>query len=128
MAVIVSLITLVVMVAALIDLITRDDSQVKHLPKIAWIIIVILLPLIGSVLWFGVGREYQQRAERGSFGDPRRWARADAAGPQRSTPGLSDTELELARLDAEIAEAERQDRIRRLEREIEERRSDGSER
>lgn len=128
MAVILSLITLVVVVSALVDLIMRDESQIKHLPKFGWIIIVILLPLIGSVLWFGIGREHQQqRSDRGSFGDPQRWAREEVQQPQRSHAGPSDTELQLARLDAEIAEAERLDRIRRLEREVQERRDGGPE-
>ena len=121
MYVILSIVTLVAMVVALVDIITRDESQVKHLPKVFWIILVILLPLIGSVLWFGIGREYAPRADRGTFGDPRRWERP--AAPAAVT-GPSQTEIELARLEDEIAEAERQDRIRRLERELEDRRRD----
>ena len=126
MTAIISVLTLVVMVAAIIDLITRDDSQIKHLPKIAWIIIVILLPLIGSALWFGIGRVYPERAGRGSFGDPRRWTTPQPAAPSTASPGLSATELEIARLDEEIAEAERLDHIRRLEREVRQRRESGA--
>ena len=53
-----SLLVIALMIGALIDIITRDSSLVKFLPKLAWIIIVILLPLIGGLLWFGLGREY----------------------------------------------------------------------
>ena len=45
-----SLLVIVLMVGALIDIITREDSQVRFLPKMAWIVIVILLPLIGGLL------------------------------------------------------------------------------
>ncbi|MGW8481652.1 PLDc N-terminal domain-containing protein [Microbacterium sp. NPDC055903] len=53
-----SLLIIALMIGALIDIITRDSSQVRFLPKMAWIILVILLPLIGSILWFALGREW----------------------------------------------------------------------
>lgn len=43
-------------VAALIDIIVSDDHRVRHLPKFGWLIIVILLPLAGSLIWFLLGR------------------------------------------------------------------------
>lgn len=61
---VVPLLILVFFVVALVDIILRDSSQVKHLPKITWIFIVILLPLIGGVLWFALGREYPSAAYR----------------------------------------------------------------
>lgn len=51
-----SLVVLVVWIAALIDVIVTDEYRVRHLPKVAWLIIVILLPLVGSIIWFLVGR------------------------------------------------------------------------
>ena len=64
MAFLFSLLVIALMVGALIDIITRVDSQVRFLPKMAWIIIVILLPLIGSLLWFAIGREYESSCQR----------------------------------------------------------------
>ncbi|WP_372491715.1 PLD nuclease N-terminal domain-containing protein [Gordonia zhenghanii] len=46
----------VVWVAALIDVIVAEEYRVRHLPKIAWVLIVILLPLVGSIIWLLVGR------------------------------------------------------------------------
>jgi hypothetical protein len=37
-------------------LISRDD-QVKHLPKIGWLILVLLFPLVGGIAWLLVGRD-----------------------------------------------------------------------
>lgn len=125
MHIILGALTLAVMIGALADIITRDEWQVKHLPKIVWIILVILLPLVGSVLWFAVGREYSKPVDLGGFGDPRRWDRAarSAGGhPAQDAAPMSQTERELARLEQEIAQAEQEERIRRLERELEERR------
>jgi hypothetical protein len=122
MPVIFSALLLLLMVGALVDMITIEASRVKHLPKFAWIIIVILIPLVGGILWFIIGREYQPRADRGSFGDPRRWAQPEPTQLQRSDLSVRDAAAELAALDREIAEHERTERIRKLEAELEEKR------
>lgn len=109
---------------ALIDIITRQDGQIKHLPKMVWILIVILLPLIGSILWFAVGREYAAPVDRGSFGDPRRREALSARRmePPRG-PAERSTEEELAAIDREIEFHEDQARIRRMEAELDDRRT-----
>ncbi|WAB81675.1 PLD nuclease N-terminal domain-containing protein [Microcella daejeonensis] len=106
-------------VLTLADIIMRGEHQVNHLPKTFWIILVILIPLVGAILWWTIGRDYGPRPEAVPFGDPRRWERLVAAAG--SAP-LSSTEAELARLKAEIAQAENDARIRRLEAEVEARR------
>ncbi len=68
---------------------------------------MILLPLIGSVLWFAIGRDYDRSIDLGSFGDPRR---RNVLPPVESTTGR-----ELAALDREIERQEQDDRIRSLE-------------
>jgi hypothetical protein len=50
------LIVMIVWVACLIDVIRADEHEVRHLPKPLWLMVVILLPLVGSVLWLLVGR------------------------------------------------------------------------
>ena len=30
----------------------------RFLPKVAWVFVVILIPLLGSALWWGLGRSY----------------------------------------------------------------------
>ena len=100
-------------ILVLVDIITRDNSLIKHLPKITWAFIVVLLPLMGSILWFLLGREYVQRDEPVSFGDPRRGDSAMA-----NAADWDATEAELAALDAEIEFFEKQERIKRLEAEL----------
>ncbi|MBT2486881.1 MULTISPECIES: PLDc N-terminal domain-containing protein [unclassified Microbacterium] len=114
-----SLLVVALMIGALIDIITRDDSQVKHLPKMVWIIIVILLPLIGGILWFALGREYGGAGIR----IPRmRRAERSAVAPIDVRPAppadLRTTEQQIADLDREIEEW-------RLREELEKRRRDG---
>ena len=64
--------TFVLVLAALIDIITRDSLLVRHLPKVTWVILVIVLPIIGSIIWFAVGHDWGERREAIPFGDPRR--------------------------------------------------------
>ena len=111
--VVLPLLILIVFVAALVDIILRDSSQVKHLPKLAWVFIVILLPLIGGILWFAVGRDYGGAVDR-------RPRATTIVVRERPAPAarLSSTEEQLAALEREIAD----DRIRQLEAELRRRR------
>ena len=124
MGFILGFLTIALMVFVLADIISGGPEKFKNLDKIMWVIIVIILPLVGSILWFLVGREYSSSDNLGSFGDPRR---ADAAGFSSASPTLSSTEAELAALDREIEAYEKKQRIRKLEAEIEARKAKGSE-
>ena len=112
-----SVVFLIVVIGALADIITRQDWQVKHLPKMVWVLLVVLLPLIGSILWFVVGREYSAPVDLGSFGDPRRHEQHN---DRRA--GARTTEEELAELDREIEFHSKQAEIDRLEAMLQERR------
>ncbi|WP_065570189.1 PLD nuclease N-terminal domain-containing protein [Microbacterium oleivorans] len=98
----ISLVVLAGMIFALIDIITRDQSLVKHMPKTVWLFVVIVLPFLGTVLWFAIGREYPQREVRRApqFAP---WASEPAAAPVR-TPDARSTEQQLADLEREIEE------------------------
>ena len=115
MYVVVPALLLLLTIAALADIITSDQWRIKHLDKVFWIIIVILLPLAGSVLWFTVGRDYGGVIDRGSFGDPRRW--------QKPEPTPPDAAGELAALESEIAASQKEEHIRDLEAQIRARRA-----
>jgi hypothetical protein len=51
-----------VWVFCLIDVITTDQSQIRHLPKVVWVLIVLVLVDLGSVLWLIAGRTWQKSA------------------------------------------------------------------
>lgn len=40
----------------IIDVIFTDESRVRNLPKLVWLLIVIFLPDIGSIVWLVAGR------------------------------------------------------------------------
>lgn len=121
MYVLVSAAILVLVVAALIDIITRHDSQVKYLPKLVWILLVVLLPLVGSILWFVIGREYGAVIDRGSFGDPRRRETVPSARAGNDQRSAKTTEEQLAELEREFQLHKEQVLIRRLEAKLNER-------
>ena len=104
-----SVAVVLLLVFALIDVITAQEWQVKHLPKLFWILLIIFLPLVGSIIWFVVGKERASSSDRGSFGDPRREV--------RTQPAFDDISDEQ-RIENEIAFHERQAEIRRLEAEL----------
>lgn len=100
----VSLLTVALMIVALVDIIRRDDAAVRFLPKLAWIIIVILLPLIGSILWFAIGRDWGDSGIR--LPQPRQRER-ETTGTVTTAPAPRDvrtTEQQIADLDREIEE------------------------
>lgn len=41
----------------IVDIVLIDRSRVKGLPKVVWVIIVIVFPVVGAVVWFLLGRE-----------------------------------------------------------------------
>ena len=53
---VVFLVLLAFWVYALYDAITTNDVLVRNLPKVAWVIIIILLFEIGAAAWFLLGR------------------------------------------------------------------------
>lgn len=124
MAVIFSVVSFALMVGVLIDIIILDASKVRFLGKGLWIILVILLPLVGSVLWLALGREYSPVSARGSFGSSLRKTMPERPVESRPNFAVRDAEAELAALDREIAAHEREMRIRELEAELEAKRRD----
>ncbi|NUT42443.1 MAG: hypothetical protein HOV86_20895, partial [Thermoactinospora sp.] len=54
--------TLVLWLYCLFDVITTPDAACRNLPKIVWVLVVLLFPLVGSVIWLVAGRP--ERAPR----------------------------------------------------------------
>lgn len=116
MPILLSLITIAIMVITLIDVIRRDDSEVKYLPKIFWVILVIIIPLVGSIVWWAIGREYpQQIVVRRPQQSTQRYREE-----QPRQPRIVDersTEQQIADLDREIEEWRLKEELRRRQEE-----------
>lgn len=51
-------VVLVVFVYALVDVIRTDSHATRGISKPAWIIVMVVLPVLGAILWFIFGRPY----------------------------------------------------------------------
>ena len=110
------IVTVVFLIFCLIDCIQTDTVLVRNLPKVAWIILIIILPLIGGVAWLVAGRPQRQP---GSSAVP--WRSTQTAGyPEYERPqsGRATSEIDeqlrrdQERVDREFEEALRKDRER----------------
>lgn len=57
MRVLVLLAGLALTIYAVIDCLQTDDDRVKYLPKIAWVVLIVILPWAGPIVWILTGRE-----------------------------------------------------------------------
>ncbi|MGW6916003.1 PLDc N-terminal domain-containing protein [Kitasatospora sp. NPDC054939] len=55
---------------AFIDCLTTPEDEVKHLPKVVWVIIVLLFPLVGSIAWLAAGKQRGAVRPAGEGGAP----------------------------------------------------------
>ena len=62
------LLTMALWVFCLVDVITREETQFRHLPKAGWLLVVLLVPTVGSLVYLFVGREQVLRLPNGRTG------------------------------------------------------------
>lgn len=58
------LLALAVYIYFIIDVVRTPRGQVRNLPKFLWLLVVVIIPIIGGVLWFFLGRV---KPENGGF-------------------------------------------------------------
>lgn len=51
-----ALAALVLWVYCILDVISTDETLARNLPKVIWLLIVILIPTVGSIAWLLLGR------------------------------------------------------------------------
>lgn len=98
------LVTLV-WIGALVDVILSPADRIKRLPKVAWVLIVAFLSLIGALLWFGLGRDWSGVIRPPKMPDRLRHPSVGSdGGDYRATPLRDErsTEQQLEDLDREI--------------------------
>ena len=60
----IALVIVSLLVSSIVDLILIDTSRVRALPKWTWVLLVLILPVIGPLLWFAIGRVRMTRVGR----------------------------------------------------------------
>lgn len=97
----------------IIDVITTSDAQVRNLPKVVWLLIVLLLFDLGSIAWLVAGRPWTAKAEARGGRSPqntgdRGWGPRTATTSRPTNP--DDDEEFLAGLKARAEEQRRRAR------------------
>jgi hypothetical protein len=109
------LVELALLIFCVIDLIQSPEGEIRNLPKWAWLILIIILPLVGCIAWLVAGRPVRVRPAQST------WATgAGLPEPQRPQPKTDDID---ARLQADLAEADRrhEEALQRWQASLEER-------
>jgi hypothetical protein len=104
-------------VFCIIDVIVVDEYRVRNLPKTAWVLIVLLLPDIGSIAWLVAGRPWDSRP-RAASRIAREFPEYDRPGRQEAT-NPDDDEAFLRQLRARAEEQRERARREKLARENE---------
>lgn len=50
------LVPLILCIFCVVDAITARDDEIRNLPKILWIILILVFPFVGSIAWLAAGR------------------------------------------------------------------------
>src|SRR5262245_45934673 len=94
---------ILLVVVALISCLSAQDDEVRALPRFVWIILILLFPIVGSIVYFAVGRPLATASRStwragGGFPEAARPARA----PDDDPEFLAGLERQARRDDAEL--------------------------
>lgn len=108
--------------AALISCLSADEEDIKAMPRLLWVIVILLFSPIGAIVWFFAGRDREVRAGKqtwkqgAGFPESRRPGRTVA--PDDDPDFLKGLDRHRAEQEAaEQAEAER-DMLRKWEEDL----------
>jgi hypothetical protein len=106
------LIFLAVWIFCFIDVLVTPEGQCRSLPKLAWVFIVLLLPLIGSIGWLVAGHNWAARESVGAAKPTGGWmGQRVTTGAGAARPSNPDDDEEfLAGLRARAEEQRRRGR------------------
>ena len=106
-------IPLALLVWALVDCLQTREEDIKGMPKVLWVLFMLLIPLVGPLVWIFAGKS------RGRPQAPRREYGAYPAGPYGSGPVAPDDDpnflerLRLHKLEQDLKA--REEKLRRDE-------------
>ncbi len=100
------LLVLALWIFCLIDVIVTDEYRMRNLPKVVWVLIVVLLPTVGSIAWLVAGRPWDPQPNAAPTGVGRQFPEYDR--PGRHVAQSSDDDEEFLRQVRARAEEQRQ--------------------
>lgn len=96
---------LCLVVYCVLNVLTTPDGEVRNLPKVGWLLLVLLFPLVGGVAWLVAGRPQgpaRSLPYKGNQGLPAEYDR-----PGRATASSPDDDAAFLRSLKERADAQR---------------------
>ncbi|MDG4792656.1 PLD nuclease N-terminal domain-containing protein [Micromonospora sp. WMMD1082] len=111
------LVQVVLAVCALISCLSAEEDGIRHLPRIAWLLIILFFPLVGAIAWFVAGRD------RTTTGGSTPWATGGRPA-ERARPPAPDDDPEFLRSIEERSRKEDQELFRRWEEDLRKREDD----
>jgi hypothetical protein len=118
--VLIFLLGLVLAVFALISCLSAEDGEVRALPRWAWVVIILLFPLLGSIAYFGAGRPLKTARRPGAWRPGSGFPAAER--PKRPIAPDDDPEF-LRQLDAR-SKKEDEELLKRWEEDLKRREDD----
>jgi Phospholipase_D-nuclease N-terminal len=103
----------------IIDVIVTDEWRVRNLPKGVWVLLVLVLPDIGSIAWLVAGRPWDARTKQPPTRVGREFPEYDRPGRHIAT-NPDDDETFLREVRARAEEQRRKAALERKEREARE--------
>lgn len=97
--IVVGLVILALSIYAAIDVLVSDRQRVRGLPKALWVLVILLLPLVGALLWLIIGKDRST-----SSGQPRQVAPDDDPDFLRRLGTDADQDERIRRLEQELAD------------------------
>lgn len=95
----------------IIDVVTTPEGRCRNLPKLLWLLIVIILPEIGSLAWLIAGHNWNRVpahvGDRGGRGAPT--ARSRATNPDDDEEFIASLRIRAEEQRRRAREAQRQD-------------------
>jgi hypothetical protein len=117
---------ILLVVLALISCLSARDDEVRALPRFVWLIVILLFPIVGSIVYFAVGRPVRTAPSStwragGGFPESTRPARA----PDDDPAFLSQLERKKRQEDERLLQQWEAD-LRRREEELRKKQDDNS--
>ena len=102
-------VVVILTVYAAVDCAVFDRNRIRGIPRWAWILVIILLPVIGPVLWLLIGRGRRSTAANTGGRVTRSMAPDDDPDFLRGLDRAKDQEQRIRDLEQELADFDKMD-------------------
>lgn len=100
---VVGLLLLAFWLYCVIDVVMAEATLVRNLPKLVWLVLVVVVPTVGGIAWLVAGRPERASFRPGSTEKRSQWPRPAGSGPLPRAPrGPDDDPDFLRRLDERL--------------------------